>query len=82
MRSIRLTALGAAFALSTGLLVPSTGAARAVPSAAPPVATRVVHVDVDGDGAPDEVVVEQNGPDTFVVNVVTAAGEDDVFQFT
>lgn len=83
MRLIRLTALAGAVALSGGLLVPSTSAATAVPSALPAqVDTRVVSVDVDGDGALDEVVVEQNGADTFVVNVVTAAGADDVVQFT
>ena len=82
MRLIRLTALAGALALASGLLVPSAHAAAAVPATTPaPVATRVVHVDVDGDAKDDEVTVEQNGPDTFVVNVVTAAGKSDVVQF-
>jgi hypothetical protein len=83
MRLIRLAALTGALALSGGLLVPSTHAAAVQPMAAPaPVVTRIVHVDVDGDGRKDEVTVEQNGTNTFVVNVVTAAGADDVKQFT
>jgi hypothetical protein len=60
-------------------------AAAVEPQAAPlvlPVATRNVDVDVDGDGHLDAVTVEQNGTDTFVVNVVTFAGQDDVKQFT
>nr|WP_300151235.1 hypothetical protein [Propionicimonas sp.] len=83
MRIIRLTALASALVLSGGLLAPSTNAAAVQPLAVPAqVATRVVDVDVDGDGRKDQVTVEQNGADTFVVNVVTAAGKDDVKQFT
>ena len=83
MRIVKLIVLGSALALAGGLLVPSARAAAAVPRALPTnVATRVVSIDVDGDAAPDTVTVEQNGPDTFVVNVVTSAGQDDVVQLT
>lgn len=83
MRLVRLAALGGALTLSATMLAPATHAAAARPEAVPTaVATRVVQVDVDGDGHVDDVTVEQNGPHTFVVNVVTAAGADDVVQFT
>ena len=83
MRIVKTAALVGALALSGGLLVPATQAAAARPQALPSVvATRTVHVDVDGDGHADEVTVEQNGPNTFVVNVVTYAGGADVAQFT
>jgi len=83
MRIVKIAALGGALALSGALLVPATHASGAQPLTLPAtVATRTVHVDVDGDGHSDEVTVEQNGPDTFVVNVVTYAGPDDVAQFT
>ena len=83
MRPVKLVVLTSALAIAGGLLVPSARAAGAVPHALPAtVATRVVAVDVDGDGQADTVTVEQNGADTFVVNVVTAAGQDDVVQVT
>jgi hypothetical protein len=83
MLLVKLSALVSAFSLAGALLVPATQAAYARPSALPlTVAPRNVQVDVDGDGLADDVTVEQNGPDTFVVNVVTAAGTDDVAQFT
>jgi len=83
MRIVKTAALIGALALSGGLLVPASHAAAARPVALPSVvATRHVAVDVDGDGHADDVTVEQNGPNTFVVNVVTYAGEDDVAQFT
>jgi hypothetical protein len=83
MRIVKTAALVGALALSGGMLVPATHAAAARPVTLPTVvATRIVHVDVDGDGHSDEVTVEQNGADTFVVNVVTYAGADDVAQFT
>ena len=81
MRIVKLIVLGSALAIAGGLLVPSARAAAAVPRAVPAdVATRVVSIDVDGDAAPDTVTVEQNGADSFVVNVVTSAGQDDVVQ--
>ncbi len=83
MRIVKTAALVGALALSGGLLVPATHAAAARPLALPSVvAIRTVHVDVDGDSHADEVTVEQSGPDTFAVNVVTYAGEDDVAQIT
>ena len=83
MRIVKLAILGAALTIAGGLLVPPDGAAAAVPHALPAnVATRTVSVDVDGDNQADAVTIEQNGADTFVVNVVTAAGQDDVVQFT
>ncbi len=91
MRIVKTAALGGALVLSAALLVPATHASAvqtvAHPAARPAalpgvVATRTVHVDVDGDGHADEVTIEQNGPDTFVVNVVTHAGQDDVKQVT
>ncbi len=78
---VKLTVLVSAFSLAGALLVPSTQAAAARPLAMPTVATRTVQVDVDGDGLVDEVTVEQNAPHSYVVNVVTAAGQDDVVQF-
>ena len=82
MRLVKLVALGGALAIATGLLT-HTDNANAVPRALPAqVSTRVVAVDVDGDRQTDTVTIEQNGTDTFVVNVVTASGEDDVVQFT
>lgn len=96
MRIVKLAILGAALTIAGGLLVPADGAVAAVPHALPApgaagavpralptsVATRVVSVDVDGDHQADAVTIEQNGADTFVVNVVTAAGQDDVVQVT
>lgn len=83
MRIVKTAALVGALALSGGMLVPATHAAAARPVAWPSaVATRVVHVDVDGDDHDDEVTIEQNGPDSFAVNVVTYAGEDAVKQIT
>ncbi len=85
MRSVKLTALGAALVLAADLLVPALDASAVQPRTAAavlPLATRTVDVDVDGDGHDDAVTVEQNGADTFVVNVVTWAGQDDVKQFT
>lgn len=83
MRPVKLVVLTSALAIAGGLLVPSARVAAATPLTVPmDVATRVVAVDVDGDGQADTVTVEQNGADTFVVNVVTAAGADDVVQFT
>lgn len=78
---VRLSALVSAISVAGALLVPSTQAAAARPLALPALATRTVHVDVDGDGLVDEVTVEQNAPHSYVVNVVTAAGQDDVVQF-
>jgi len=85
VRSVKLTALASAVTLAGGLLVPAMEASAVQLSALPavaPVATRTVQVDVDGDHHDDEVTVEQNGTDTFVVNVVTWAGQSDVKQFT
>jgi hypothetical protein len=83
MRIVKTAALVGALSLSGALLVPATHAAAEQPHTLPAtVATRTVSVDVDGDGHADDVTVEQNGPDTFVVNVVTYAGADDVKQFT
>lgn len=82
MRLVRISALFTALALGGGMLVAAALPAAARPQALPPVATRTVAVDVDGDHHADQVTVEQNGPTTFVVNVVTAAGKDDVVQFT
>lgn len=87
MRTVKIAALVSALGLAGALLVPSTQAAQARPSATPSITTtsvaaRVVSVDVDGDRKSDTVTVEQSGPDRFVVNVVTASGKDDVKQFT
>ena len=87
MRIVKTAALGGALVLSGALLVPATHASAARPAALPAalpavVAPRTVYVDVDGDRHADEVTVEQNGPNTFVVNVVTHAGADDVAQVT
>jgi len=85
VRSVKLTALAGALTLAGGLLVPAIDASAGQLSTVPtvlPVATRVVQVDVDGDHHDDEVTIEQNGADTFVVNVVTWAGQSDVRQFT
>lgn len=82
MRIVKLAILGSALAIAGGLLVPAERATASVPRALPVnVVTRTVSVDVDGDGRADTVTVEQSGADLFVVNVVTAAGEDDVVQF-
>jgi hypothetical protein len=81
MRIVKTAALGAALVLSGALVVPATHAAAVQPVAVPTVATRTVMVDVDGDGLLDTVTVEQNAPQSYVVNVVTAAGHDDVLQF-
>ncbi|MGC3995212.1 MAG: hypothetical protein QM779_14045 [Propionicimonas sp.] len=81
MLIVRLAALGGALAVAGGMLVPSTHAAIAAPSATQ-VATRSVSVDVDGDGAADAVTIEQSAPQTFVVNVVTAASESAVTTVT
>ena len=82
MRIVKTAALGAALTLSGALLMPATHAAAAQPAAMPAAATRVVSIDVDGDGLPDTVTVEQNAPHSYVVNVVTADGHADVRQFT
>jgi hypothetical protein len=82
MRIVKLTALCAALALGGSMLAGSTATAVASPQTLPSAATRNVSVDVDGDHLADQVTIEQNGPDTYVVNVVTAAGKDDVVQFT
>ncbi len=83
MRLVKLTVLVGALATAGGLLTPSSGAAAAVPRTLPAdVGTRIVAVDVDGDALADTVTVEQSGPDTFTVNVVTATGQDDVVQLT
>jgi hypothetical protein len=82
MRIVKTLALSGAIVLSGALLAPATHAAAARPLALPTAATRTVHVDVDGDGQLDEVTVEQNAPHTYVINVVTAAGQDDVAQVT
>ncbi len=84
MRIVKLAVLGTALTIAGGLLVPpSVSVAAAVPGVLPAnVPTRTVSVDVDGDHQADTVTIEQNGADTFVVNVVTAAGQDDVVQVT
>ena len=82
MRVVKLLALGSALSLAGGRLGLSSGAAAAHPLTVPAAAARGVSVDVDGDTLADTVTVEQSGPDTYVVNVVTAAGADDVASFT
>ena len=81
MRIVKTAALAGALVLSGALLVPATHAAAAKPLALPTAATRTVHVDVDGDGHADEVTIEQNALHSYVVNVVTYAGQDDVAHF-
>jgi hypothetical protein len=82
MRIVKTTTLAAALVLSGSLLVPATHAAAAQPLAVPTAATRNVSLDVDGDGHADQVTIEQSAPTTYVVNVVTFAGQDDVVSFT
>jgi len=82
MRIVKTAALAGALVLSAALLVPATHAAAARPATMPAAATRSVQVDVDGDGMLDDVTVEQNAVHSYVVNVVTAAGQDDVAQFS
>lgn len=82
MRTVKTAAFGSALALSGALLVPATHAGAVEPLAVPAAATRNVSLDVDGDGLRDAVSVEQSALHTYVVNVVTAAGQDDVVSFT